>query len=199
MLHSTVKLERSLMDDNSKKELLSIARKSIDAVINKKNINITCENHELQGKQGVFVTLKNRGKLRGCLGHFTSDMPLHKLVAKIAASSATEDSRFAFDRIVPDEVDDLDIEISVLSPLKKINNPLDIELGVNGIYIKKGFSLGCFLPQVAIETGWSKGEFLSNCCSAKAGLASDAWKDNDVEIFIFTAEIFNEKDFSFIN
>ena len=182
------------MNDNSKKELLGIARKCIDAVINEKKINLICDNHELQNKQGVFVTLKNNGKLRGCLGHFKSDIPLYKLVAKTAASSATEDSRFTFDRIVPDEVDDLDIEISVLSPLKKINNPLNIELGVNGIYIKKGFNLGCFLPQVAIETGWSKEEFLSNCCSAKAGLAADAWKDNDVEIFIFTAEIFSEKD-----
>jgi len=185
------------MNDNSKRELLGIARKSIeDAIYKKEDINIICDNHELQGKQGVFVTLKNSGKLRGCLGHFESDIPLYKLVAQTAVSSATDDSRFVFDRITSEEVDDINIEISVLSQLKKIDNPLDIELGVHGIYIKKGFKLGCFLPQVALETGWSKEEFLSNCCYGKAGLHSDAWKDNDVEIFVFTAEIFNEKELS---
>ncbi|KAB2835382.1 MAG: AMMECR1 domain-containing protein, partial [Candidatus Brocadia sp.] len=88
---------------------------------------------------------------------------------------------------------DLEIEISVLSPLIRISNPLDFELGKHGIYIKKGFCTGCFLPQVATETGWSKEEFLSYCCSHKAGLPTNAWRQKDIEIYIFTTEIIEEK------
>ena len=183
------------MDDNAKKELLGIARKSIEAAVNKNQpCEFHTENSALQEKQGVFVTLKNKGRLRGCLGHFISEIPLYKLVTKTAASSATEDPRFRIDPIVPSEIKDLNIEISVLSSLEKISNPLDIVLGVHGIYIKKGSYTGCFLPQVAIETGWSKKEFLSKCCGEKAGLPKDAWSEKDVDVFVFTADIFNDKD-----
>ena len=184
------------MNDDSKKELLKIARKSIENVINSKSlIDFNSDNSEIQGKQGVFVTLKNKGNLRGCLGNFQSNIPLYKLVAQMAVSSVTEDSRFKFDPITSEEINDIDIEISVLSELKKIDNPLDFILGVHGVYIKKGISTGCFLPQVAIETNWSKEEFLSKCCQGKAGIKPDAWKTKDVEIYIFSAEIFNEIDF----
>ncbi|MGR3219742.1 MAG: AmmeMemoRadiSam system protein A [Candidatus Anammoxibacter sp.] len=183
------------MEDNAKKELLAIARKSVENSVNKQPAGEFCPGSPgLQEKLGVFVTLKNSGRLRGCLGHFTSDIPLYKLVAKTAASSATEDYRFRSDPITPSEIKDLDIEISVLSSLNKIENPLDIELGVHGIYIKKGNYTGCFLPQVAVETGWNKKEFLSQCCREKAGLPSNAWKEKDVDVFVFTANIFNEKD-----
>jgi uncharacterized protein (TIGR00296 family) len=82
----------------------------------------------------------------------------------------------------------LEIDISVLSPLQKIDDPLDFELGTHGIHIRKGSSNGCFLPQVATETGWTKEEFLSKCCSMKAGLSPDAWKEKNIEIYIFTSE-----------
>ena len=90
------------------------------------------------------------------------------------------------------ELQDVNVEISVLSPLERTNDPLSIELGVHGIYIRSGFSSGCFLPQVATETGWSKEEFLSNCASHKAGLPPDAWRDPDTEVLTFTAEVFRE-------
>ena len=114
----------------------------------------------------------------------------------MAKVSATEDSRFVFNRITSKELDSLNIEISVLSKLQKTDNPLSLRLGTDGIYIKNGMTSGCFLPQVAAETGWSKEEFLSYCCSHKAGLTPDAWKDKDTEVFLFTAEIFsaNYKD-----
>lgn len=183
------------MNDDSKRELLKIARKSIEKAINKQPAGeLSSDNPELQQKQGVFVTLKNKGNLRGCLGHFKTDIPLYKLVAKTAAFSATEDPRFAFDSVSPSEIEDIDIEISVLSPLERLDNPLDIKLGVHGIYIKKESYTGCFLPQVALEAGWTKEEFLSKCCQGKAGLSPDAWKERDVDVFVFTAEIFNEKD-----
>jgi AmmeMemoRadiSam system protein A len=110
----------------------------------------------------------------------------------MAVSAATEDPRFQYNRIQPSELDDLDIEISVLSPLQKIDNPLDMELGKHGVYIKKGSTNGCFLPQVATETGWTKEEFLSQCCHTKADLPPDAWKEKDTEVYIFTVEIISE-------
>lgn len=182
------------MDEEAKKELLSIARKSIEAVIYQYPVcEFHTDNPEIQGNQGAFVTLKNKGKLRGCIGRFRSDIPLYKLISEVAISSATEDTRFMFNPITPPELNDIKIEISVLSPLEKIDDPLNIILGVHGIYIKKGEDAGCFLPQVATETGWDKEEFLSQCCRGKAGLSPDAWREKDTEVFIFTAEIFGEE------
>ncbi|HHT9111973.1 MAG TPA: AmmeMemoRadiSam system protein A [Candidatus Wunengus sp. YC65] len=182
------------LDEQAKKILLDIARKSIAAAIKRLPIShITCNHPDLQEQQGAFVTLKTHGNLRGCIGRFVSDIPLYQLVSEIAISSATEDPRFEFNRIKPSELNHLEIEISVLSPLKLIQNPLDFELGKHGIFIKRGPQIGCFLPQVATETGWSKEEFLSHCCSGKAGLPDDSWKYGDVEIYTFTAEIIEEK------
>jgi len=152
------------------------------------------EDAELQGKQGCFVTLKNGELLRGCIGRFRSDIPLYRLVREMAGAAATEDPRFFYSRIRAAEVAELTIEISVLSPLKKVENPLDFELGVHGIYVKRGAASGCFLPQVATETGWDKEEFLSNCCSGKAMLPPDAWKDPATEVYIFSAEVFGEEE-----
>jgi len=183
------------MDEKQKKTLLKIAREAVKAAVGGGSVsNQPVKDAALQAKQGCFVTLKKEGLLRGCIGRFISDVPLYKLVRDMAAASATEDPRFFTNKISSDEVDDLSIEISVLSPLKKIEDPLDFELGVHGIYVKKGPSSGCFLPQVATETGWSKEEFLSNCCSGKAMLSPDAWKEPGTEVYIFTAEIISEED-----
>ena len=148
---------------------------------------------ELNALCGCFVTLKNKGQLRGCIGQFTSEVPLIQLVAEMAKTSATGDPRFFADPITEDELEKLDIEISVLSPLKQTDEPLSLQLGVDGIYIKKGLASGCFLPQVATEAGWSKEEFLSYCCAHKAGLQADAWKNPDTEVYLFTAEVFGSE------
>ena len=183
------------MTHDARQRLLEIARRSVEAAVHRRATPQLDENHpELQEEQGCFVTLKNHGRLRGCLGNFTSDIPLYQLVARMAAASATQDPRFTHDPITPAELSQLDIEISVLSKLEPIENPLDIELGVHGIYIRRGMASGCFLPQVATETGWSKEEFLSNCCGHKAGLAPDAWKEPDTEVLVFTAEVFGEEN-----
>jgi len=182
------------LDEQAKKNLLNIARKSVEAAVKGQSIpHVASEHPDLQGLQGAFVTLKTQGQLRGCIGRFVSDAPLYQVVSETAISSATEDPRFEFNRLKPLELNNLEIEISVLSPLIHIQNPLDFELGKHGIFIKRGFQTGCFLPQVATETGWSKEEFLSHCCSGKAGLPSDSWKYGDVEVYIFTAEIIEEK------
>lgn len=179
------------MNDAQKKQLLEIARDTIRAVIQGKPAGVPhCEDPALNAPCGCFVTLKNRGRLRGCIGQFVSERPLVELVAEMAGASATGDPRFMSNPITPGELSKLDVEISVLSPLQRVDDPLSLELGTHGIYIKRGYMSGCFLPQVAEETGWSKEEFLSECCSHKAGLAPDAWRDPKTEVYLFTAEVF---------
>ncbi|MHC4244258.1 MAG: AmmeMemoRadiSam system protein A [Planctomycetota bacterium] len=179
------------MNDTQKKTLLKVARNTVEEVIKGKTTEAPqSDDPELNAHCGCFVTLKNHDRLRGCIGNFISDSPLIELVAEMAKASATSDPRFFADQISARELDQLDVEISVLSPLQRTNEPLSMQLGIDGIYIKKGRASGCFLPQVATETGWSKEEFLSYCCSHKAGLAPDAWKDLETEVYLFSADVF---------
>jgi len=174
-----------------KRTLLETAKNTIEAVITGKPVLFAeSDDPQLNENCGCFVTIKNGEQLRGCIGQFTSEMPLIELVSQMARASATGDLRFFGNPITPEELHELDFEISVLSPLKKTDDPLGLRLGVDGIYIKKGCTSGCFLPQVATETGWTKEQFLSYCCSHKAGLPSNAWKDRNTEVFLFTAEVF---------
>ena len=115
------------------------------------------------------------------------------MVSETAVASATDDPRFVHQQITPDELAEVEIEISVLSPMRRIDDPLSIELGTHGIYIKKGWRSGTFLPQVATEHNMTKEEFLSSCCSHKAGMAPDAWKDKDTEVYVYTAQVFHEE------
>jgi AmmeMemoRadiSam system protein A len=179
------------MNDTQKQTLLKVARDTVEAIITGGAApKPESDDPELNAHCGCFVTLKNKGRLRGCIGRFISDIPLIELVVEMAKASATGDSRFFADPITASELEQVDIEISVLSPLERTSDPLSLRLGVDGIYIKQGRASGCFLPQVATETGWTKEEFLSYCCSHKAGLAPDAWKDPETEVYLFTAEVF---------
>jgi len=182
------------VNDAQKQTLLRTARDTVKAVLTGGALpKPKSSDPELNAPCGCFVTLKNRGQLRGCIGQFTSDRPLIELVVEMAKASATGDPRFFADPITADELEQLDVEISVLSPLRKTDDPLSLRLGVDGIYIKRGCTSGCFLPQVASETGWSKKEFLSYCCAHKAGLPADAWKDPETEVYLFTAEVFGSE------
>ncbi len=179
------------MNDAQKHTLLKLSWETVTALVTGGPIpESDSDDAELNSHCGCFVTIKNKGRLRGCIGQFVSDRPLIELVGEMAKSSTTGDPRFYNDMITASELDDLNIEISVLSPLCHTDNPLSLRLGVDGIYIKKGGASGCFLPQVATETGWSKEEFLSYCCEHKAGLAPDAWRDKKTEVYLFTAEVF---------
>jgi AmmeMemoRadiSam system protein A len=179
------------VNDAQKKALLKTARDTVKAVLTSGALPKPKTNDaELNACCGCFVTLKNHEQLRGCIGQFTSNKPLIELIVDMAKASATGDPRFFSDPITTDELEQLDVEISVLSPLQKTDDPLSLRLGVDGIYIKRGCAGGCFLPQVATETGWSKKEFLSYCCAHKAGLPADAWKDPQTEVYLFTAEVF---------
>jgi len=179
------------MNEEQKRILLRVACDMVEAVITGGGVQKPeTDDPELNTHCGCFVTLKNADRLRGCIGRFTSDDPLVDLVVEMAKASATGDPRFLGDPITADELEQLDVEISVLSPLQKTDDPLSLRLGTDGIYIKGKGTSGCFLPQVATETGWSKEEFLSYCCAHKAGLSADAWKNPATEVYLFTAEVF---------
>ncbi len=179
------------MNETQKNTLLHIARDAVTAaVVGGPAPPLSCDDPVLTAPRGCFVTLKHGDRLRGCIGQFIADRPLVELVAEMALASATKDPRFFGDRLTVRELSTLEIEISVLSPLARTDDPLRLRLGVDGIYLKRGYASGCFLPQVATETGWTVEEFLSFCCSHKAGLPADAWKDPRTEVYLFTAEIF---------
>lgn len=181
------------LSTTDKKQLLNIARETIKAHVADKELpELKPENYSdvLKKNCGAFVTLHKDGKLRGCIGRFYAEEPLYKVVQEVAISSAVKDTRFT--PVTTDEVDELEIEISVLTPMKKIESTDEIELGKHGIYIKKGYMGGTFLPQVATETGWNKEEFLGHCSRDKAGIGWFGWKEADV--YIYEAKVFSEKE-----
>jgi len=183
-----------MLNPEQRKWLLAVAREAVAASVAGRPLpKVSTDDPALRSKSGAFVTLKTAGCLRGCIGQFTSDAPLYETVQEMARAAATQDARFFHQRIRPGEVAALEIEISVLSPLVRTRDPLSLELGKHGIFIKQGQRGGCFLPQVATDTGWSKEEFLSECCAGKAGLGPEAWRDPRTEVYLFTAEILEEK------
>jgi len=172
--------------------LLAIARESVRAAADGKPLpTFKVDDPMLQERWGVFVTLTRDGELRGCLGEFVGREPLYEAVAERARASSLEDPRFP--SVVPAEVDDLHIEISVLRPLKKIESVDEIEVGRHGLYISRGYFRGTLLPQVASERNWNRETFLRHTC-VKAGLRPDAWEDPDTEIFTYEADVFGEGD-----
>jgi len=140
----------------------------------------------LSSKCGAFVSLHKQGRLRGCIGHFGEDYPLYEIVAKMARAAAFEDPRFM--PVTKEELDDIDIEISVLTPMRRIQSLDEFELHRHGIYIRKGYRSGTFLPQVADEVNWTKEEFVGHCSQDKAGLGWDGWKD--AELYVYEAIVF---------
>lgn len=181
------------LNQQEKVYLLELARKTIQNLVEKGDFPETKPiSEKVQQNFGVFVTLNKNGHLRGCIGFIEGVKPLYKVIMEMAKSAAFNDPRFP--PVKAEEVSSLEIEISVLSPLKKIKDVKEIEVGKHGIIIQRGFYRGLLLPQVATEWGWNREEFLAQTCH-KAGLPTDAWKDPDTEIQIFSAEIFSEKDF----
>ncbi|MEI6205275.1 MAG: AmmeMemoRadiSam system protein A [Desulfuromonadales bacterium] len=178
-----------LLTGDEQQELLKIARNTIDSYITSGKVPaIETSSKGLNLETGCFVTIKQNSQLRGCIGNFVSDQPLCKLVQEMAVSAATRDPRF-----YPMKVHDLenfDLEISVLSPLEKATSVEEIRVGTHGIYIVKGSYRGVLLPQVATDYGWNRDEFLRHTC-IKAGLPENAWQ-GECDIFIFSALVFGE-------
>lgn len=181
------------MDEAQRKQLLAYARGVVKAKLSKQKPPAAPKlDPRVNRCSGAFVTLRNQERLRGCIGRFASSVDLVQTVREMA-QAALEDPRFFYDPVTADELPELYIEISILSPMQRISDPLSLELGVHGILIRHSGRSGCFLPQVAVEQGWNKEEFLSHCCAHKAGLPAEAWKNPDTEVNLFTAEVFGEE------
>jgi AmmeMemoRadiSam system protein B/AmmeMemoRadiSam system protein A len=179
------------LNQNQQKQLLQIARNTLESYLkNKKIAAIKVAHLKLQQKMGAFVTLTKNGKLRGCIGEVETQKPLYQTVKEKVIDAAFNDPRFEPIKLA--ELAEIKIEISVLSPLEKINDWRQIKLGQDGVLIREGFRAGLFLPQVALETGWNLETFLQHLCTGKAGLEKDAYKDPKTQIYIFKAQVFSE-------
>ena len=175
------------LSEDEKQMLKKIAYESIKDSLNGKPIShFSSLTSHLSSKCGAFVSLHKQGRLRGCIGHFGEDTPLHEIVAEMAHAAAFEDPRFM--PVTRDELDDLDIEISVLTPMRRIQSLDEFQLHRHGIYIRKGYRSGTFLPQVADEVNWTKEEFVGHCSQDKAGLGWDGWRD--AELYVYEAIVF---------
>ncbi len=173
--------------------LLKMARQAIEAVLQNKplpEVNEAEISESLKMSCGAFVTLTEEHKLRGCIGRFLSDKPLYRIVQEMAVASALHDLRF--DPVTLKELTEVEIEISVLTPLKPIDSIDEFELGKQGIYMVKGDRSGTFLPQVGESTNWSKEELLGRCARDKAGIGWEGWKD--AELYTYEAFVFSEEE-----
>ncbi|NIO03564.1 MAG: AmmeMemoRadiSam system protein A [Proteobacteria bacterium] len=176
------------LTEDEKERLRQIAWTVVEhRVLDKPLPKFEVTSDRLKENRGAFVTLNKKGQLRGCIGNTRGNQPLHETVAEMAEAAAFSDPRFA--PLSREELKDIDIEISALTPLRKIEDVQEVEVGVHGIYIEKGFFSGLLLPQVATEYGWDRITFLEHTCY-KAGLHRNAWKEKDTNIYIFSADIF---------
>jgi hypothetical protein len=176
------------LNEEEKKTLHHIAKTVIENLAKGKHVpEFKVEAPILKENRGAFVTIQKKGQLRGCIGYIEGHGPLYKTIEEMAGAAAFRDPRFS--PVTERELSDLEIEISVLTPLKKITDINEIEVGKHGIYIKQGWYSGLLLPQVATEYGWDRKTFLEHTCQ-KAGLPTQAWKDKNTEIYIFSADIF---------
>ncbi len=174
------------LTSEDRKMLKSIAYHTIKATFEGKKYEPGKLSDVLLTKCGAFVSLHKKGRLRGCIGHFGEDMPLYQVVEHMAKAAAFEDPRFY--GVTMEELDDIDIEISVLTPMKRIQSIDEFELGKQGIFMRKGYHTGTFLPQVADEVSWTKEEFLGHCSQDKAGIGWDGWKT--AELYTYEAIVF---------
>lgn len=176
------------LSTDEKKELLHLARSAVDMFVrDKKILDYQTMNPNFLSEKGAFVTLKKNGDLRGCIGFIEPLYPLYQAVIQCAVYAASEDPRFH--PVAAAEIKDLEYEISVLTPLKKIENPNIVQVGKHGLVIAKNGRRGLLLPQVPVENHWSRDEFLAQACM-KAGLEPNAWK-RGAEIFVFEAIVFH--------
>jgi len=176
-----------------KRLLFDIVQDTLNQFVNDGKIfDVHLSTEHLNQSLGIFVTLKAHDRLRGCIGRIVAAEPLYTSARDMAIAAASEDHRFA--PVRPDELKDIEVEISVLSQPRDVSGAGEIVLGRHGVILGQGGRQGVFLPQVADETGWSKEEFLSELCSQKADLPRDCWQDPQTRIQVFTADVFAEKD-----
>jgi AmmeMemoRadiSam system protein A len=186
------KSNETLLTDDEKRQLLSLARQTIKASCAGEALPVPQHpSASLQTKSGAFVTLHKHGLLRGCIGYVQAIKPLAEAIVDMAEAASQRDPRFT--PVSPEEVPALEIEISVLSPLRPVDSVNDIIVGHHGLMIEQGPYTGLLLPQVAEEQGWDLETFLQQTCR-KAGLPANAWRDSQTVIYYFFADIFSEID-----
>ena len=180
------------LNGHEKNELLALARKSVEyAVREKKPYEPTASASEvLNQERGAFVTLRKSGELRGCIGYTSAAKPLYMTVRDTATLAALRDTRFQ--PVAASELPQIDYEVSVLSPLRRVLDIRQIKVGQHGLLMKNGAYEGLLLPQVPVDEKWDRQRFLEETC-AKAGMRSGCWKDENTDIFMFTAVVFGEK------
>lgn len=178
------------MNESDRQTALRLARNAIREFLETGNELKSPEEPPFDDFRGVFISLKIQGELRGCIGYSEPQATLGRTIVRCAIHSATEDPRFL--PLTLSELDLIRIEISLLTPLRKIDDPAEVEVGSHGIVIASGMRRGLLLPQVAIEHHWDRETFLRYSCQ-KAGLPDDAWKFPDTSIYVFSAEVFGEE------
>ncbi len=179
------------LDDAMRRYLLDVARRSLETMVRQRPYSPDPpeEGSPLDRDDGVFVTLKRREQLRGCIGRIAAGgQALPESVASLARSAAREDPRFP--PLRGEELDDLRIEVTILSPLEPIDGPEQVEIGRHGLVVERGGRRGLLLPQVATENGWDARRFVERTCW-KAGLPEDAWRDGG-RLYRFEAVFFAE-------
>ncbi len=178
------------LTEGEKATLLRAAREAIAGRLQRQEPAAPPATPALRERCGAFVTLHKGGRLRGCIGYVEARKPLLETVREMAVASAFQDPRFP--PLGPEELPQVDIEISVLSPLRRIESAEEIQVGVHGVMLSRGFNSGLLLPQVATEYGWDRETFLDHTCR-KAGLPAGCWRRVDARIEIFSAVVFGEK------
>jgi len=190
---SAKKGEDGMFNREQREKLLKLARNTITHYLKTgERLEPGVDDGLLKQDMGAFVTLHKNGQLRGCIGHMVASGPLYLTVRDMAIAAATEDPRFP--KVTLGEMEDIDIEISALSPMEKIEDYQTIEMGKHGVMVRSGWQGGVYLPQVATETGWDREEFMNSLCAQKAGIPADSWKKGECDIYVFTAEVFGEKE-----
>lgn len=181
-----------VFSDLEKKTLLKLARETLEGFVTAGRVlDVKTKDSRFLKNQGAFVTLRKNGQLRGCIGHIMGDRPLWQTIQEMTIAAAASDHRFP--PVIRDELESIDLEISVLTFPQRVTDASAIVLGKDGVIISDGgMHEGVFLPQVADETRWSKEEFLSQLCSQKAGLSRDCWKDSKNSLFTFQADVFSQ-------
>ena len=189
MVSEPVAAEPAPLSRAALETLLELARATVDASVRGRRLPEIPAGPELAEPRGVFVSLHRQGALRGCLGHLEADVPVGEAVRRMAVAAAHDDPRFA--PVAPDELEDIDVEVSVLTPSRRVR-PDDVVPGRDGLIVRRGVRAGVLLPQVAPEQGWDRLAFLRGVCR-KASLAPDAWREPDTELLAFGAQVWPER------
>lgn len=183
-----------MLDDTDKAILLKLARATLEAYFaNEATPTFQTSRTALLEQKGAFVSLHRGDELRGCIGQLYPDRELFKIVQHCVLSAALEDTRFV--PVIQEELSDLSIEISVLTPFRRVRNVEEIEVGRHGLYIVRGGFRGLLLPQVATQYHWDRTKFLEHTCM-KSGLPESAWRDPHTVIHTFEAEVFSDSHIS---